>query len=154
MNQRRKLTKDERMAVYEKTNGHCAYCGCELEYKDMQVDHVIPINEMCIRDRPHIDGCTIVTESGFCSVMGHPYDIIEGLFIKRTKIDDITTVIAPSVKEVSVLEGNIHAGYYIDPVSYTHLVFHMNPLLRRLMQRQKSRILRKPRQDRRWRKRV
>ena len=52
---------------------------------------------------PHIDGCTIVTESGF-----------EGLFIKRTKIDDITTVIAPSVKEVSVLEGNIHAGYYID----------------------------------------
>ena len=34
---------------------------------------------------PHIDGCTIVTESGFCSVMGHPYDIIEGLFIKRTK---------------------------------------------------------------------
>ncbi len=47
---------------------------------------------------PHIDGCTIVTESGFCSVMGHPYDIIEGLFIKRTKIDDITTVIAPSVK--------------------------------------------------------
>lgn len=39
MNQRRKLTKDERMAVYEKTNGHCAYCGCELEYKDMQVDH-------------------------------------------------------------------------------------------------------------------
>lgn len=44
MNQRRKLTKDERMAVYKKTSGHCAYCGCELEYKDMQVDHVIPIN--------------------------------------------------------------------------------------------------------------
>lgn len=44
MNQRRKLTKDERMAIYKKTNGHCAYCGCELEYKDMQVDHVIPIN--------------------------------------------------------------------------------------------------------------
>lgn len=29
---RRKLTKDERMAVYKKANGHCAYCGCELEY--------------------------------------------------------------------------------------------------------------------------
>lgn len=48
---------------------------------------------------PHIDGCTIVTENGFCSVMGHPFDIIEGLFIKRTKIDDITTVIAPSAKK-------------------------------------------------------
>lgn len=44
MSQRRKLTKDERIAVYEKMNGHCAYCGCELEYKDMQVDHVVPIN--------------------------------------------------------------------------------------------------------------
>ena len=36
---------------------------------------------------PHIDGCTIVTEKGFCSVMGHPFDIFEGLFIKRTKSD-------------------------------------------------------------------
>ena len=44
MGQRRKLVKDERIAVYEKMNGRCAYCGCELEYKDMQVDHVIPIN--------------------------------------------------------------------------------------------------------------
>lgn len=34
---RRKLTKDERMAVYKKANGHCAYCGCELEYKDMRL---------------------------------------------------------------------------------------------------------------------
>ena len=35
---------------------------------------------------PHIDGCTIVTENGFCSVMGHPFDIIEGLFIQRLMI--------------------------------------------------------------------
>ena len=44
MNHRRKLTKTERMTVYNKTGGHCAYCGCELQFKDMQVDHVIPIN--------------------------------------------------------------------------------------------------------------
>lgn len=25
-------------------SGHCAYCGCVLEYKDMQVDHVEPLN--------------------------------------------------------------------------------------------------------------
>ena len=40
---RRKLSKEERMKVYEKCQGHCAYCGCSLEYKDMQVDHVNPI---------------------------------------------------------------------------------------------------------------
>lgn len=37
---RRRLTPAERMTVYNKCNGHCAYCGCKLEYKDMQVDHV------------------------------------------------------------------------------------------------------------------
>jgi 5-methylcytosine-specific restriction endonuclease McrA len=28
--------------VYDKFNGHCAYCGCELELKSMQVDHIFP----------------------------------------------------------------------------------------------------------------
>ncbi len=40
---RRKLTKAERQQVYGKCKGHCAYCGCELEYKDMQVDHMKPL---------------------------------------------------------------------------------------------------------------
>lgn len=43
MPKRRKLTKPERRQIYDKCNGHCAYCGCKLEYKDMQVDHVIPL---------------------------------------------------------------------------------------------------------------
>lgn len=44
MANRRKLTQKERMEVYRKMGGHCAYCGCILEYKDMQVDHVMPLN--------------------------------------------------------------------------------------------------------------
>jgi len=30
-----------RQKVWLKYNKHCAYCGKELEYKDMQVDHMI-----------------------------------------------------------------------------------------------------------------
>lgn len=41
---RRKLTKSERLEVYRKTGGHCAYCGCVLEYGDMQVDHLVALN--------------------------------------------------------------------------------------------------------------
>lgn len=41
---RRKLTPQERMVVYRKMGGHCAYCGCVLKYEDMQVDHVVPLN--------------------------------------------------------------------------------------------------------------
>lgn len=36
------IKKEIREQVYNKYNGHCAYCGKELEYKDMQVDHIIP----------------------------------------------------------------------------------------------------------------
>lgn len=41
---RRRLSKSERMKVYGKCQKHCAYCGCELEYKDMQVEHVKPLS--------------------------------------------------------------------------------------------------------------
>ena len=37
------MTKGEkRQAVYDKYSGHCAYCGKQIEYKDMQVDHITP----------------------------------------------------------------------------------------------------------------
>lgn len=37
---RKPIPKSVRLKVHEKYNGHCAYCGCELELKDMQVDHI------------------------------------------------------------------------------------------------------------------
>ena len=40
---RKRLTLHIRTKVYQKTNGHCAYCGCFLKYKDMRVDHVVAI---------------------------------------------------------------------------------------------------------------
>ena len=36
---RKAPTKEQRKLVYQMYDGHCAYCGCELELKDMQVDH-------------------------------------------------------------------------------------------------------------------
>ena len=44
ISKRRRLTKAERKAVYDKMHGHCAYCGCDLKFEDMQVDHVVPLN--------------------------------------------------------------------------------------------------------------
>ncbi|WP_303814070.1 HNH endonuclease [Selenomonas ruminantium] len=37
---RKRLTQKERQLIYEKYQGHCAYCGCPLEFKEMQVDHI------------------------------------------------------------------------------------------------------------------
>lgn len=36
------MNKQIRIKVYEKYQGHCAYCGKIIEYKDMQVDHIQP----------------------------------------------------------------------------------------------------------------
>jgi 5-methylcytosine-specific restriction endonuclease McrA len=30
-----------RKLVYDKYNGCCAYCGCEMTFKEMQVDHLV-----------------------------------------------------------------------------------------------------------------
>ena len=35
------MTKEKRMPIYNKFGGHCAYCGTKIDYKDMQVDHIV-----------------------------------------------------------------------------------------------------------------
>jgi hypothetical protein len=35
------MTKAERIKVYNKYGGHCAYCGNAIDIKDMQVDHIV-----------------------------------------------------------------------------------------------------------------
>jgi 5-methylcytosine-specific restriction endonuclease McrA len=36
------MKKEDRIKVYEKFNGKCAYCGRDIEFKEMQVDHYYP----------------------------------------------------------------------------------------------------------------
>ena len=38
------INKKIRIKVWQKYNGHCAYCGKEIAYKEMQVDHKHPKN--------------------------------------------------------------------------------------------------------------
>ena len=40
MSKHKPIPKKIRLSLYEKYNHKCAYCGCNLEYKDMQVDHI------------------------------------------------------------------------------------------------------------------
>ena len=37
------ISKKVRQLVYDKYDGHCAYCGKRIEIKDMQVDHKLPL---------------------------------------------------------------------------------------------------------------
>lgn len=44
MSKRKPIPKSIREEVYFKYGGCCAYCGTEIEYKDMQVDHATPLS--------------------------------------------------------------------------------------------------------------
>lgn len=40
------ISQETRKQVYNKYEGHCAYCGKKIDYKDMQIDHLIPQCEL------------------------------------------------------------------------------------------------------------
>lgn len=40
---RRRLSAKERKQIYDKYNGHCAYCGTEITFREMQADHIYPL---------------------------------------------------------------------------------------------------------------
>lgn len=54
------VDKKTRQIVYNKYRGHCAYCGKELEYKDMQVDHLIPQ----MKEKHHWEKAEVVESIG------------------------------------------------------------------------------------------
>lgn len=41
--QRPRIKAEDRQKVYNKYGGRCAYCGCKLKYKEMQIDHVVAV---------------------------------------------------------------------------------------------------------------
>lgn len=42
--EKKKLSKEERLKVYRMFDGRCAYCGKQIAFKDMQVDHIVPLH--------------------------------------------------------------------------------------------------------------
>lgn len=40
MSKHRTIPVKVRREVYNKCHGHCAYCGCRIDYSEMQVDHI------------------------------------------------------------------------------------------------------------------
>lgn len=60
--------KQLRLRVYNKYDGHCAYCGNKVEYKAFQVDHLIP-DKHKIRHAVIKDGEVIYPTESFENLM-------------------------------------------------------------------------------------
>lgn len=87
------MTKAERFQVYNKYGGHCAYCGKKIEYKDMQVDHIIPQRMLYGMDRQHVDNIENLNPScRRCNhyKRAHSLETYRGLILKlHAKVRDI-----------------------------------------------------------------
>ena len=61
------ISKKTREAVYHKYNGHCAYCGRAIAYKDMQVDHFQPLRAWGIEDAGTDDISNLMPSCRMCN---------------------------------------------------------------------------------------
>lgn len=61
------ISKTTRQAVYLKYAGHCAYCGREIAYKDMQVDHFQPLRAWNIEDAGADDISNLMPSCRMCN---------------------------------------------------------------------------------------
>ena len=84
------MNKKIRLAVYEKYDGHCSYCGEKIEYSKMQVDHMFP------KYRGGTDDISILVPScRSCNATKSTYTIEE--FRKRIA-DDVARLYRDSAK--------------------------------------------------------
>lgn len=61
----------EREKVYQKYNGHCAYCGREITIKEMQVDHYYPVSACAIGKAKGINTEDFENKMPSCSRCNH-----------------------------------------------------------------------------------
>ena len=50
---RKRITAAQRMEIWKKYGGRCAYCGCKIKLKEMQVDHAEAIYR---HEKEYIEG--------------------------------------------------------------------------------------------------
>lgn len=68
---RKNFTQKEREQVYKKCHGHCAYCGAEIKFKEMQVDHFIPISLYAKYGKPGTDANDMINLMPSCASCNH-----------------------------------------------------------------------------------
>ena len=98
------ISKSKREAVYRKYDGRCAYCGSEIAYKDMQVDHFRTLRVWNEADGAADDISNLMPA---CRMCNH-YKRANPLELFRTYIAEIPRKLRGNyIYKVGVAYGNI-----------------------------------------------
>jgi hypothetical protein len=118
------ISKKTREEVYRKYDGHCAYCGREIAYKDMQVDHFLPLRAWGIEDAGTDDISNLMPS---CRMCNH-YKRANTLETFRRYIAEIPRKLRENyIYKVGVVYGNVIENekpiefYFEKQKSATHL---------------------------------
>lgn len=96
------ISKATRQIVYEKYGGRCAYCGRNIDYKDMQVDHFVAKRGW---NQEGTDDIENLMPS--CRMCNH-YKRANGLEVFRKYIKEIPRKLRENyIYKVGVVYGNI-----------------------------------------------
>ena len=98
------FSKKVRLIIYQKYNCHCGYCGRFIEYKDMQIDHIKPVQHKGSNElenlMPSCRGCNHYkrdyTLEGFRKLMKTLHQRIEAHYINKVALNfGVITEIKP-----------------------------------------------------------
>lgn len=122
---RRKLTQKERKIVYEKTNGHCAYCGCEIPFKGFHADHV-----KCMRNNENVDTVdNMLPSCRSCNQYKSTYD----LELFREQLGKIPDRLARDVSTYNIAKRYGMVTEHREPIEfYFEVMERLEPELKRI----------------------
>lgn len=98
------INKKIREVVYQKYGGRCAYCGKEISYKDMQVDHFKPLRSWETKDKNANDISNLMPA---CRMCNH-YKRANSLEVFRRYISEIPRKLRNDyIYKIGVAYGNV-----------------------------------------------
>ena len=81
------MNKSFREKVWNKHNQHCGYCGKVIDYKDMQIDHIIPKVNNGTNDISNLmPSCRRCNHYKHCRTLEEFRELIATLHTRLTKI--------------------------------------------------------------------
>lgn len=71
---------------------------------------------------PDWQGCTIITDNGYCTIQGLPNDIVDKVFVSEIPISNGIGLITPLVNELTIVSGSSVASLYRKLLNEHHIV--------------------------------